>query len=87
MEPPLEKQAIHPCCHICAHASIRQELLNQSSHYSEKVRKQALGGLSDLFTRHPEELKQHTHAFFVKLSERVRPFHTYTECAVPQASA
>ena len=64
----------------CAPSLAAQELLNQTSHYSEKVRKQALGGLSDLFTRHPEELKHHTHAFFVKVAERVRKQHPLTAC-------
>ncbi len=36
-----------------------QELLSQTSHYSEKARKAALTGLSDLFSRHPEELTTH----------------------------
>ncbi len=36
-----------------------QELLGQTSHYSEKMRQSALSGLSDLFARHPEELAQH----------------------------
>lgn len=45
-----------------------QELLNSSSHYSEKTRTHALSGLCDLFTRHPEELTQHTHEFFTKVS-------------------
>ena len=46
-------------------------MLNQTSHYSEKSRRQSLAGLSDLFTRHPEELSQHTHLFFNKVAERV----------------
>ena len=50
---------------------LAQELLNQTSHYSEKARKQSLVGLSDLFSRHPEELRQHTHLFFTKVAERV----------------
>ena len=36
-----------------------QELLAQSGHYSHKVRKDALHGLSQLLQTHPEELRQH----------------------------
>ncbi|MEW5311739.1 MAG: hypothetical protein WDW38_003427 [Sanguina aurantia] len=48
-----------------------KELLNSSSHYSEKTRSHALSGLCDLFTRHPEELTQHTHEFFTKIADRI----------------
>lgn len=44
-----------------------QDLLKQTGHYSEKARKHALQGLADLFTRHPAELRQHTHMFFTKV--------------------
>ena len=39
-----------------------QELLAQSGHYSHKVRKDALHGLSQLLQTHPEELRQHVSA-------------------------
>ncbi len=35
-----------------------QELLGQTSHYSERVRKDALAGMADLLARHPEELRR-----------------------------
>jgi pre-rRNA-processing protein IPI1 len=56
-----------------AHAGIlpTQDLLNQTSHYSDKARKASLEGLSDLFSKHPQELRQHTHLFFSKIAERV----------------
>lgn len=43
-----------------------QELLSQTSHYSEKARKSALLGLADLFTRHPQELTNHVGPVYTK---------------------
>ncbi len=40
-------------------AAPAQELLAQAAHYNDKMRKAALAGLADLFTRHPHELKAH----------------------------
>jgi len=33
-------------------------LLGQTSHYSERVRKDALTGMAELLARHPEELRR-----------------------------
>lgn len=35
-----------------------QELLSQTTHYSEKVRKEALQGLQQLFLQHPDEVRK-----------------------------
>ena len=37
---------------------VLQELLSQTGHYSERVRKDALTGMSELLARHPEELRR-----------------------------
>lgn len=47
-----------------------QELLGQTSHYSEKTRRSALQGLADLFQRHPDELRRHTGDVLSALAER-----------------
>ena len=59
--------------HLCLplHTAHMQELLMQTGHYSEKARRHALLGMSDLFQRHPEEMRQHAHQFFPKVAERV----------------
>nr|XP_024366973.1 testis-expressed protein 10-like isoform X2 [Physcomitrium patens] len=51
-----------------------KELLTQSMHYSEKVRKEALIGLKDLFTRFPTELPMHAMAIVEKLSPRITDY-------------
>lgn len=48
-----------------------QELLNQSGHYSEKVRKGALAGLSELLLRHPDELRRQASSVLERLVERI----------------
>ena len=39
-------------------ARVMQELLNQVSHYNERVRKDALTGLQQLFQEHPGEIRK-----------------------------
>ncbi|KAL2644793.1 hypothetical protein R1flu_012380 [Riccia fluitans] len=48
-----------------------KELLSQTSHYSERTRKDALIGLKDLFGRHPKELIMHAVVVIEKLSPRI----------------
>ncbi|XP_021822389.1 uncharacterized protein LOC110763822 isoform X1 [Prunus avium] len=48
-----------------------KELLQQTSHYSSKVRKEALLGIKDLFKKYPEELRLHKYAVIEKLRERI----------------
>ncbi|XP_050380757.1 uncharacterized protein LOC126797993 isoform X2 [Argentina anserina] len=48
-----------------------KELLQQTSHYNSKVRKDALLGIKDLFLKHPEELRLHKYAVIEKLRERI----------------
>ncbi|XP_008241050.1 PREDICTED: uncharacterized protein LOC103339529 isoform X2 [Prunus mume] len=48
-----------------------KELLQQTSHYSSKVRKEALLGIKDLFEKYPEELRLHKYAVIEKLRERI----------------
>jgi len=49
--PLRQRQSAHCCCEV-------QELLGQTSHYSERVRKDALTGMAELLARHPEELRR-----------------------------
>ncbi|KAL5545725.1 hypothetical protein UlMin_005412 [Ulmus minor] len=48
-----------------------KELLQQTSHYSAKVRKDALMGIKDLLLKYPAELTLHKHAVIEKLRERI----------------
>ncbi|XP_022640237.1 uncharacterized protein LOC106770179 isoform X2 [Vigna radiata var. radiata] len=48
-----------------------KELLQQTSHHNHKVRRDALMGIKDLFTRHPAEQKSHRYATVEKLRERI----------------
>ncbi|GAV57315.1 Ipi1_N domain-containing protein [Cephalotus follicularis] len=48
-----------------------KELLQQTSHYSSKVRRDGLMGIKDLITRYPSELMLHRYAIIEKLRERV----------------
>ncbi|RXH81400.1 hypothetical protein DVH24_034821 [Malus domestica] len=48
-----------------------KELLQQTSHYNPKVRKDALLGMKDLLLRYPEELRLHKYAVVEKLRERI----------------
>ncbi|XP_004303376.1 PREDICTED: uncharacterized protein LOC101296122 isoform X1 [Fragaria vesca subsp. vesca] len=48
-----------------------KELLQQTSHYNSKVRKDALLGIKDLFLKHPEELRLHKYTVIEKLRERI----------------
>ncbi|XP_022147799.1 uncharacterized protein LOC111016649 [Momordica charantia] len=48
-----------------------KELLQQTSHYNAKVRKGALLGIRDLFSKHPAELRLHRYAVIEKLRERI----------------
>ncbi|XP_052728910.1 uncharacterized protein LOC108329266 isoform X2 [Vigna angularis] len=48
-----------------------KELLQQTSHHNPKVRRDALMGIKDLFTRHPAEQKSHRYATVEKLRERI----------------
>lgn len=48
-----------------------KELLQQTSHHNSKVRRDALMGIKDLFTKHPEELRSHLHVVIGKLRERI----------------
>ncbi|WCJ34196.1 ARM repeat superfamily protein [Euphorbia peplus] len=48
-----------------------KELLQQTSHYSPKVRKDGLLGMKDLFANHPEELNSHRYQVIEKLRERI----------------
>jgi len=48
-----------------------KELLGQTTHYSERVRREALMGLKDLFLHFPEELPMHAMAIIEKLSPRI----------------
>ncbi|XP_061998982.1 uncharacterized protein LOC133716293 [Rosa rugosa] len=48
-----------------------KELLQQTSHYSSKVRKDSLLGIKDLFLKHPEELRLHKYTVIEKLRERI----------------
>lgn len=57
---------IHPNTKLAA-----QELLAQTSHYADKVRKDALTGMADLFTSHPDEARRHTGVLFEALVERI----------------
>ncbi|KAL0049524.1 hypothetical protein WJX82_004125 [Trebouxia sp. C0006] len=46
-----------------------QELLSQTTHYSEKVRKDALTGLQQVFQQHPQEVRKQTNMLLGKLAE------------------
>lgn len=59
------------CCLTFQSLLRPQELLSQCGHYADKVRKDALIGLGDLFTRHPDEARRHTGAIFEALADRV----------------
>ncbi|XWS56064.1 hypothetical protein CRYUN_Cryun09bG0054800 [Craigia yunnanensis] len=48
-----------------------KELLQQTSHYNAKVRRDALMGIKDLVLKHPAELKLHRYAVIDKLRERI----------------
>lgn len=48
-----------------------KELLQQTSHHNPKVRRDALIGIKDLFTRYPAEQKLHKYAAVEKLRERI----------------
>lgn len=48
-----------------------QELLSQTSHHSEKVRKDALTGLQQLLTSHPSEARRHAAPLLEKLAARL----------------
>ncbi|OMO82550.1 Armadillo-like helical [Corchorus capsularis] len=48
-----------------------KELLQQTSHYNAKVRRDALMGIKDLAIKHPAELKLHRYAVIEKLRERI----------------
>ncbi|XP_022638135.1 uncharacterized protein LOC106763108 isoform X4 [Vigna radiata var. radiata] len=48
-----------------------KELLQQTSHHNPKVRREALMGIKDLFTRHPAEQKSHRYVTVEKLRERI----------------
>ena len=48
-----------------------RELLNQVSHYSPSVRKEAVAGLRDFFTMHSSTLSVHVGAVFDRVSEMV----------------
>lgn len=61
-------RALHPLS-IAVHLRA-QELLSQTSHYSEKTRRSALQGLGDLFGRHPDELRRHIGDVLTALAER-----------------
>jgi len=43
---------------MIAYPWCRQELLSQTSHYSERVRKDAMTGMQQLFLQHPEEIRK-----------------------------
>lgn len=48
-----------------------KELLSQTSHHNAKVRRDALMGIKDLFSKHPEELVLHKYRVVEKLRERI----------------
>lgn len=48
-----------------------KELLQQTSHHNAKVRRDALMGIKDLFSKHPEELTSHKYRVVEKLRERI----------------
>jgi hypothetical protein len=48
-----------------------QELLVQCGHYSERVRRDGLGGLADLLAKHPAELRRHAGPLVERLAERI----------------
>lgn len=48
-----------------------KELLQQTSHYNSKVRRDALMGIKDICTGYPLELKSHKYVVIHKLSERI----------------
>lgn len=48
-----------------------KDLLTQSTHYSERIRKEALLGIKDLISRHPAELALHAVSILEKLSPRI----------------
>ncbi|XP_045795864.1 uncharacterized protein LOC123890321 [Trifolium pratense] len=48
-----------------------KELLQQTSHHNAKVRRDALMGIKDLFSKHPEELTLHKYRVVEKLRERI----------------
>ncbi|KAK7244813.1 hypothetical protein RIF29_39640 [Crotalaria pallida] len=48
-----------------------KELLQKTSHHNAKARRDALMGIKDLFSKHPEELKLHKYAAIEKLRERI----------------
>ena len=47
------------------------ELLGQTGHHSERVRKDALNGLAQLLTAHPEEARRHAPALLERLAARL----------------
>ncbi|KAK4275424.1 hypothetical protein QN277_018510 [Acacia crassicarpa] len=48
-----------------------KELLQQTSHHNQKVRRDALAGIKELLIKHPTELKLHKYAVVEKLRERI----------------
>ena len=43
----------------------------QCGHYSERVRRDGLGGLADLLAKHPAELRRHAGPLVERLAERI----------------
>ena len=43
----------------------------QCGHYSERVRRDGLGGLADLLATHPAELRRHAGPIMERLAERI----------------
>lgn len=48
-----------------------QDLLSQTAHHSERVRKDALAGLQELLTSHPAEARRHAAPLLEKLAARL----------------
>eukprot|EP00873_Tetraselmis_striata_P000045 jgi/Tetstr1/420309/TSEL_011430.t1 len=60
-----------------------KELLAQTAHYSEKVRREALAGLSELLAAHPREARKAPHDVLEKLSARMTDSDSAVRKALP----
>lgn len=61
----------HAALHLTQQGTGVQDLLAQTSHYSEKVRKHALVALGDVTQRRPAEVKAHAAAVIEALAARI----------------
>ncbi|KAJ7553074.1 hypothetical protein O6H91_06G083700 [Diphasiastrum complanatum] len=58
-------------CAVNQRRQTLKELLGQTTHYSERVRKESLFGIRDLISRHPKELASHSVSVIRNLSARM----------------